>query len=132
MLLSDVKRAIEKGMERSYKIPDDGVLEQKIYEAILFVASQCVPQVLLRYEDGEGEPVFRKLPNKFFITLPEYPELSQVERHLMIDETLSFAVVNTVCFLLSGEEKFNLIANRWIFLYQKNDLTAWGMEEIDD
>lgn len=131
MLLSAVKTSIAKNLEQSYNMPDDGVLAEKVYEAILYVATQCEPQVLLRKHYVEDVVVYRKLSSGFCIVMPEYPDFSVAKRQLKIDETLVYAVINATCFLLSSENKFDIACARWIGLFRKNDLNAYAGEEIE-
>lgn len=118
-------------MERSFKLPDDAVLEEKIYEAMLYVAVQCEPQVLLRYKHVDDDPLYRDLKNGFYVMTPEYPNI-QENRHLQIDETLVYAVINHVCFLLSGKVDFDTSCSRWIANFRINDLNAFAGDEINE
>ena len=132
MLLSAVKTSITKNLEQSYGVPDDDVLAEKVYEALLYVASQCEPQALLRKQYIEDVDVYRKLPDGFCIILPEHPDFGHPERALKIDETLSYAVINATCFLLSGDGKYDVLCSRWMHIFRKNDLNAYACEEIKE
>ena len=132
MTLGAVKVSIEKNMEQSYKMPEDSVLSEKVFEAILYVATQCEPQVLLRKKYIDDDAEYRRLRNDFFIAMPEYPDFSISDRHLQIDEALCYAVVNYTCFMLSGIALFDTVATRWITLFRKNDLNAYAGEEVHE
>ena len=132
MLLSEVKISIVKNMEHSYKMPDDDILAVKTHEALLWVATKCEPSELIRDTMAEAdERVFRYLKDLKFIVIPEKPNFEIPDKHLMMDEALSYAVINFVCFLLSGEEKFKSICDMWIFEYRRNDLNGFLSEEIE-
>ncbi len=119
-------------MEQSYKMPPDNVLEEKVFEALLYVATLCEPIVLLRKKYVDDDAEFRALKNGFFIAMPEYPDFTLPERQLQIDESLSYAVVNYACFMLSGVALFDTVATRWVFAFRKNDLNAYAGEEIHE
>ena len=120
MKLSAVKDSITKNMQVSYAMPEDVLLAENVYEAMLYVASACEPRVLLRYMDGSSENtnLYRALPYDMYIMLPDMPDFvtSPDTVELMIDETLVYAVINYVCFLLSGEAKYFSICEKWINL----------------
>ena len=132
MTLGAVKVSITKNMEQSYKMPEDDVLAEKVFEALLYVATECVPQVLLRKKYVDNDALYRDLKNGFFVTMPEYPDFDIADRQLMIDEALSYAVVNYTCFMLSGIALFDTVATRWMSLFKKNDLNAYAGEEINE
>lgn len=133
MLLSNVKRSIEKNMEQSFKMPENEKLSEKVYEALIWVATQCVPSELVRDTVAEAdEEVLRFLPGMKFIVVPERPDFESTAKHLMIDETLVFAVINFTCFMLSGEGKFKTMSDMWISSYKMNDLRGLLGEEIVD
>lgn len=133
MLLSDVKRAIKKKTERSYKLPDDDILALEVYEALLWVCTQCEPSVLLRRGEIENsEKLLRQLDGGDFLVFPDMPSFEDTTSHLMIDELLVFAVINFTCFALSGEDKFKALADVWMFSYKRNDMQGFAGEEIED
>ena len=72
MLLSSVKIIITKNMEQSYKMPDDDILAEKVFEALLYVATLCEPIVLLRKKYVDDDAEFRALKNGFFICICLY------------------------------------------------------------
>lgn len=133
MLLSDVKKSITKNMEQSYKMPDDDILAEKVFEALIWVATQCAPSELVRDTIAEAdEQVLRYLPGMKFIVVPEKPDFKSTVKHLMIDETLVFAVINFTTFVLSNEAKFKSMSDLWISSYKMNDIRGLLSEEIVD
>ena len=133
MLLSDVKKSITKNMEQSYKMPDDSILAIKTHEALCWVATQCIPGELLRDTVAEAdEEVFRYLPDFKFIVNPEMPDFTNAEKHLMIDNSLNYAVINFTCFLLGADAKFKTMTDMWIATYKKNDILGFSSEEVID
>ena len=131
MTLGAVKVSIAKNMEQSYKMPEDDVLAEKVFEAMLYVATACEPQVLLRFKHVDDDAMYRDLKNGFFIMMPEYPDFSSPARQLQIDDTLAYAVINYTCFMLSGKVEFDTVCARWISLFKKNDLNSFNGDEIN-
>lgn len=133
MLLSRVKNSIKKGMERSYKIPENDELSETVFQALMWVATQCEPSELIRDRAAESdETVLRYLPDMKFIVVPEYPDFNSTEKHLMIDEALVFAVTNFTCFILSGEAKFKALSDEWVATYRRNDILGFLGDEVND
>lgn len=132
MLLSSVKKSIERNMAGSFKLPDDNVLQEKIYEALLYVASSCEPLVLLRKKDVDDDEQYRQLSDGFYLALPEYPDFQYENRHLNIDEALSFAVINYVSFMLSNKVEFDTLCSRWVSLYRQNELNAYAGDVVNE
>lgn len=132
MLLSSVKKSIEKKLDRSFKIPDDDVLSHTIYEAMLYVAAQCEPQKLVCYPDGEEKPVFRMLSEGRYITFPDFPNFEEEDKDIVMDEMLSYAVIHETCFLLSGEEKFDQQCTRWISMFKRAEINGYYGDKINE
>ena len=133
MLLSAVKISITKNLEQSYSVPADDVLAEKVYEALFWVATECEPSELIRSTVAEAdERVLRLLPGMKFIVVPEKPDFANTSKHLMIDEMLSYAVINFTSYLLSGEVKYKALCDLWVSKYRINDLNGFGSEEISD
>jgi hypothetical protein len=109
---------------QSYHLPDDEMLCALVHEALIYVARSCEPTVLIRHDGdgGFGEGVLRLLPNNREIIFPEKPEA--MEKHIMIDEELSFAVINYVVFLLTKEAGYLQLCDRDILLYVKNQYSV--------
>lgn len=127
MLLTRVKKAIEIRNSTGKKTPDDDVLADLLYEAMLIISSICKPaELICDFSDGVGN-VFRLIEGGKYIAYPEYPDFTKTDRHLNIDEHLTFAVVNYVCFLISGEPKFKLAAEEIVGAYKANfSLLSYG------
>ena len=119
-------------MEQSYKMPDDDILGEKVFEALLYIAALCEPQILLRKKHIDDDEEFRSLKNGFFIAMPEFPNFSVSDRQLQIDEALSYAVINYTCFMLSGIALFDTVTTRWVSIFEKNTLNAYAGEEINE
>jgi hypothetical protein len=120
MKIKDLKSQIRSRLAQSYHIPEDEIFHGMIQEAMVYVASSCEPETLMRYDasEGFGESVLRLEDRGFSVVFPEIPD--DEERHLMMDEQLSWAVINYVCFIHSKENGFLMLADRWIQLHNKN------------
>ena len=104
MLLTRVKSIFEQKIKTVHgqKAPENDVLAQLCHEGMLFVAGKSVPSELLRCaENTSGESVYRLLENGNYIVEPEYPDFSSTVKHMMIDEELSYAVINKMAALYS-------------------------------
>ena len=135
MLLSAVKLSIQRRMAQSYSLPsEDGALAEFLNSALLYVASQAEPNVLLcSHLDGERNDVFRELPNNMYLCFPEYPDFSVQDRHLHMDEgALCQATIEATCFILSGDAKFDVVCTRWISIHVRNQINSFFCEEIKD
>jgi hypothetical protein len=89
----------------SYNIANDEILAQNVYEALLYVCSMCVPSELIK--DGIAEnyiEVLRHIEGGKYIKAPEYPDFSDTQKHLQIDEALTYAVIYYSCFLVGKME----------------------------
>jgi len=121
MKLTRVKTAIDSRLASSFKVPDIEELQELVYEALQYVAMKVEPKDLLcKNGADDGEKVLRPLDKDFFIKVPEYPDLTHTERHLLVDEFLSYAVINHVCLLVSGDEKFKLFRDEILMLQQQS------------
>ncbi|MDR0666287.1 MAG: hypothetical protein LBF71_02635 [Campylobacteraceae bacterium] len=111
---------------QSYALPSDEMITALLHEALIYVARSCEPTVLIRHDGSEhfGEGVLRLLPNNREIIFPEKPDITKPQKHLMMDEELSFAVINYVCFLLCKEAGYLQICDRDILLYVKNQYSV--------
>lgn len=105
------------------KIPDDDILSELFLEAMLYIASKCVPSKLIRHkrEFSSNTKVFRCIEGDKFICVPDKPDFSNEKEHIMIDESLTYAVVNEVLFLINKDELYKKRANEIIALYNAND-----------
>lgn len=115
MLLSHVKTSIKYKLSQSKRIDDDGLLASIVNEAMYYVCGRCVPNKLLcDGNDTGGSVVLRNLNGGLYIETPEYPDFSNEERHLQIDESLVFAVIHYSCFLVDGNANYKAIADEII------------------
>ncbi|EAL4462150.1 hypothetical protein DNT38_09040 [Campylobacter coli] len=129
MLCIMAKKLIIAKVKNSYKmIEDDEVLKAYFMEAFYYILSKCVPSVLLKNVE-QGEKVFRQVRNNHFLIIPDEPDFDNEKEHLMIDEALSFAVINYVCYLITrcGEKDFLALCDKIINEYIAND-----GKELDD
>jgi hypothetical protein len=116
MLLSKVKQSIDFKTKTKFKLPDNEVLAEYINEAMLYVATRCDPTELIR-EPIEGEEIFRMIEGGKVVIKPEYPDFSNPEQHVMIDEVLIYAVINYAVFLLGKEVFYKQLADEDIAIY---------------
>lgn len=116
MLLSKVKKSIEYRVSQYKKLPEDDVLQDFIQEATIYVADSCDPTELTK-KIITTETILKMIENDTYIVEPEYPDFSAEDRHLNIDEILSYAVINYTCFLISGNEGFKTLTDKAIASY---------------
>lgn len=102
------------------KLPPDENLSELFLEAMLWVSNKCVPSELLRLNESEDK-VYRQLNNGFFICVPDKPNFSDENEHIMIDESLTYAVIDYVAFLINQEIFYKNSALEIIFDYTAND-----------
>jgi len=120
MLLTNVKKSITFKLAQSFKLPDDEVLQGILYEAMLYVASVCKPKELVSSVLADAGVVFRLIEGGKYIKLPEYPDFTKTVRHLQIDESLTYSVINYTCFLLTKNILFKQIADELIAVYSSS------------
>lgn len=127
MLLTRVKKAIEIRNSTGKKLPDDEALADLVYESTILVANLCKPAELMHDLDEEITNVLRIIEGGKYIAYPEYPDFLQTERHLNIDEHLTFAVINYTCFLISGDPKNKAMGDEIVGAYKANySLGSYG------
>jgi hypothetical protein len=127
MLLTRVKKAIEIRNSTGKKIPDDDALADLVYEAMVIICGLCKPAELVRDFGDDVRNIFRLIEGGKYISFPEYPDFTKTERHLNIDEHLTFAVVNYTCFLIGGDPKFKITAEEIVGAYKTNySLVSYG------
>lgn len=114
MKLSLIKSSIEYRLSMGKKLPNDDVLASFLFEAVYYVAGKCTPFKLLKSYSDYEENVLRPLDGARFISVPEYPDLTKTERHLLIDEDLTYAVVYYVCFIISSDASHKMMADEII------------------
>ena len=118
MLLTKVKQAIDFRTKTKHKMPTDDILADLIQEATLYVANRADPVELTRQAIVSDETVIKLIEGGKVIVAPEYPDFTKTSMHLMIDELLSYAVINYVCFLLTQEVGFKALADDDIAVYR--------------
>lgn len=114
MKLSLIKSTINYKNSGGKKLPEDDVLASLIYEAMYYVAGRCVPSELVKSYSDYKERVLRPIENGNFIAIPEYPDFTKPERHLLIDEDLTYAVINYTMFLITQNAMFKQVADEII------------------
>ena len=100
MKLSILKSTIQYKLSQGKKLPDDAILASIIFEAMYYVCGRCVPSELVKTHMDYEEKVLRHLSGGRFIAIPEYPDFSKLDRHLLIDEDLTYAVIYYTCFII--------------------------------
>lgn len=104
--------------------PSNEALALLCDEATRYVATRCLPSVLLRNSPYAGEEVLRGVGTGFVIVAPEYPDFTSSDVHLMIDESLSNAVINKMNALYARDAnsiiKFENEATQVINLHKAN------------
>lgn len=113
MKLSLVKSTIAYTMSFEKKLPDDDVLASYLNQSLYYICGKCVPNELVGENSTDGN-VLRFLPSGKFITIPEYPDFSNSEAHLQIDESLTYAAINYTCFLISSRADLKVLADEII------------------
>ncbi|OCR99036.1 hypothetical protein A9K75_08675 [Campylobacter fetus subsp. testudinum] len=120
MLVENVKKSlIYKISSEARKLPPEDELSELFMEAMLFICNRCVPNKLVR-QKGNGK-VYRNIEDGFFITYPDKPLFNETKSHLMIDETLTYAVINEVAFLLTSNPLYRQLSNEIIDDFIAND-----------
>ena len=119
MLLSRVKTLIDLKVKSDKKIPDDSILESLIQEATIYVANRCDPAELIKGIDT-NKTILKMIENGEVIIEPEYPDLTSTTNHLQIDEILTYAVINYVCFLHTGNAMYKQLADEDIAVYRSD------------
>lgn len=126
MLLDTVYENIKKSLEHDYKMPEKSLLSLRIHEALVYVAMKCVPSSLV-VEISSGQTMLRILPNGVGVKMPKIPDFLVSSEMLDIDESLSYAVINFVCYLLADEkraQKFFAMSEMWISTYRQSEISG--------
>lgn len=122
MLCTRAKEILELKSKSGLKLPENEILSELFLEAMLYVASKCVPSELLRHaNEKSSERVYRNIENGNFICYPDKPNFTDENAHLMIDETLTYAVINEVIFLINKDPFYRDLAIELIAQYNAND-----------
>lgn len=119
MLLSKIKTTTQYKLTSAKKLPDNEVLSSFFMEAMYFVANKCAPNELLRQEDTD-EPVLRNIEDGAYLVVPDEPDFASVTDHLMMDEDLTYACINYVCFLITNNPSFKQLTEEVINEFQAN------------
>jgi len=126
MLLSRAKSIFELKIKTTggLQAPNDADLSEIFYEALIYVATKCIPRELLTLVTStENRDVLRLIGGGSFIALPQKPNFLNVEP-LQIDSDLDYAVINKAAALYSREKndiiKFENEASRVINRYKAN------------
>lgn len=134
MLISKAKEIFEMKIRIAggLSMPSDDDLSEIFYEALIYIATKCVPRELLRggTKADIDEEVFRLIKSGYFIIKPRKPLFDDTNtnysalEHLQIDSDLDYAVVNKAAALFSREmaniSKFEAEAERIINRYKSN------------
>ena len=129
MLLSTIKKSIEYRLSKGKKLPEDEVLQSLLHEAAIYVANRCDPAELIR-PLGTDCTILKAIEGGKVIIEPEYPDFTKTERHLQIDETLSFAVINYLCFLISKEPMYKQLSDEDIAIYRCDSSRVMYGDEV--
>lgn len=95
------------------------ILSEMFLEAMLWVANKCVPSELIRKNETEDE-IYRVIGDAYFITVPDKPNFDDENDCLMIDESLTYAVINYVAFLINQDIYYRTLALEIIGDYVAN------------
>lgn len=126
MRCQEAKKILKFKCVGDKKIPDDETLADVFFEAMLYVANKCIPNELLRSIES-NERVYRNVDQNAFLTYPDRPNFSDENEHLMIDEALTYAVINEVAFLLNQDTYYRTLALEIIADYNANYGKEYGL-----
>ncbi|OCX42606.1 hypothetical protein A7X81_04740 [Campylobacter ornithocola] len=118
-----VRDIILKKMSKERTSVDDKFIKAYIMEAYYYICGKCEPSVLTKTTREDDQVLLRNTRNNAFLIVPDEPNFEDEQEHLMIDESLCYAVINYVCFLMSkGENVMYLkLCNEIINDYISND-----------
>ena len=126
MLLTKIKSSVQYRLSTNKKLPEDVVLQDLLHEANIYVANRCDPAELIR-PLGTDCTILKMIEGGKVIIEPEYPDFTKTERHLQMDETLSYAVINYLCFLISKEPMYKQLSDEDIAIYRsESSRVAYG------
>ena len=126
MRCQEVKKVLKFKCVGDKKSPDDETLADVFFEAMLYVENKCIPNELLRSIES-NERVYRNVDQNAFLTYPDRPNFSDENEHLMIDEALTYAVINEVAFLLNQDTYYRTLALEIIADYNANYGKEYGL-----
>lgn len=125
MLCTEAKKHLSFKTTAGVKLPADDMLGSLFLEAMLFCCDKCVPNVLIRKHSSEK--VYRNIEGNCFICVPDVPNFSNDKEHLQIDESLSYAVINYVAFLINKDTYYRTLALEIIADYNANNGAEFGI-----
>ena len=115
MYLNQLPKMIELRLSQAYPLPkDDELVASLIWESYMYIGMNCEPVALLERGEQKRDRLLRELDDGFFLVMPDYPDLQSEDAVLQLDEILGFALINHICFLISGELKFVAIRDEYI------------------
>lgn len=106
MKLSSINALLKSKLSTSYEFPSLDILSSYVYESMLYVCNKCEPAVLVRFNTAsydDNREKYRYTRNDSYIIIPDMPDFTNEDEHLMIDESLTFAVINYTCFLIAKD-----------------------------
>lgn len=117
----DFKEIIKQKSSNSFEMPDDENLLRLTMESFHYIACKCEPQSLVK-SVRNGERVIRDIRGGKFIAMPDEPDFNNQDEHIILDESLTYALINYVCFLISKDEAvYKKLADELINEYNAND-----------
>lgn len=128
MTLKRAKRILISKLSTSYDFPNDEILGDYFTQAFYFICSfnGCEPAVLMRSRNESGNPgdeVLKVARNSaYYVAVPQVPNFSEDQDQLMIDEILSFAVIDYVAYLISHDKNFLSNALQIVQNFAENDI----------
>lgn len=122
MLVKNAKDILAFKTAGGIRLPADEILSELFFEAMLFVANKCVPCELVRKNESEDR-VYRNLEGGHFICYPNKPDFSKEadKKHIMIDENLTYAVINYVAFLINKDQFYRTLTLEIIADFNANE-----------
>ena len=115
------KEILAHKFKSGIKLPDDEMLSELFLEAMLFIASKCVPNELIRKGIVDSDKVFRNIADGFFVCVPDKPNFSDANEHIMLDESLTYALINEVAFLINREPFYRQMTMDLIAQFNASD-----------
>lgn len=125
MRIADAKKQIAHRLAQGFALPNDDVLAGLIHEAYVYIGMRCEPEALME-TGATGVRVLRNLDRGYYLVVPDFPDMTDEQAHLQMDEGLSYAVVNHVCFLHSGEARFMMARDEIIMRHQQSVYQTYG------
>ncbi|QCD52799.1 hypothetical protein [Campylobacter sp. RM16192] len=127
MLVKNAKEILAFKTAGGIKLPPDEMLSELFFEAILYVSNKCVPSELLRSTDSTDR-VYRLVEGGHFICYPDKPNFKSENEHLMIDEDLTYAVINYVAFIINQDPFYRTLSLETIADFNANEGRVFDYE----